>query len=237
MLLHKENMSAEGTGVAPRYAELGHVVRYGEGGESGDRVAGVLEDYVFTGHAALDAWEVTGEMRYFEAALGLGKAADAKFYDPEAGGFFDTERLSEGETRLGVLITRRKPLQDSPSPGGNAVAAALLLRLAELTGNEEFRGKAKATLECFAGVVEHFRIALRDVRAGVAQDGFYADPDCGGGRGWVGGSTGEHGAERLRGKQERGAVAPGWAATAGVGRDDSESAAEGREFRSGLQRV
>ena len=36
------------------------------------------------------------------------------------------------------------------------MGAALLLRLAELTGREDFRAKAKATLECFAGVVEHF---------------------------------------------------------------------------------
>ena len=64
--------------------ELGHVVAYGEG--SRDRphdrrddaapitghpsVAGTLEDYVFTGHAALDAWEATrGVCGTFEAAL------------------------------------------------------------------------------------------------------------------------------------------------------------------------
>ena len=135
---------------------LGHVVSYGEGVEDGPRVAGVLEDYAFTGHAALDAWEAAGEMRYFEAALKLGETAIAKFYDAAKGGFFDTEAPGEGEVRLGALGTRRKPLQDAPSPGGNSVAAHLLLRLAELTSNEEFHAKAKATLECFAGLVEHF---------------------------------------------------------------------------------
>jgi len=136
--------------------ELGHVVAYGEGVEAGERVAGVLEDYVFTGHAALDAWEATGEMRYFDAALRLGESAVSKFYDEAKGGFFDTERAVDGEVRLGALSARRKPLQDSPTPGGNSVAAALLLRLAELTGDEGMRSKAQATLECFAGVVEHF---------------------------------------------------------------------------------
>ena len=57
---------------------------------------------------------------------------------------------------MGALSAQRKPLQDSPSPGGNSVAASLLLRLAELTGDGDFRRRAKATLECFAGVVEHF---------------------------------------------------------------------------------
>jgi uncharacterized protein YyaL (SSP411 family) len=112
-----------------------------------------LEDYVFTGHAALDAWEVTGQYRYFEAALALGEAAVARFYDEEKGGFFDTEVL--GAEKIGALSARRKPLQDAPTPAGNSVVAALLLRLEALTGRQDFNAKAKATLECFAGVVEH----------------------------------------------------------------------------------
>ncbi len=134
--------------------DLGHVVAYGEGHHEGPRIPGVLDDYVFTGHAALDAWEATGEFRYFEAALALGEAAIARFYDEERGGFFDTAHKG-GET-IGALRARRKPLQDSPTPAGNPVGAALLLRLEALTGREEFEAKAKATLECFAGVVEHF---------------------------------------------------------------------------------
>ena len=133
---------------------LGHVVAYGEGGNSGESVAGVLEDYLFTGHAALDAWEVTGEFRFFDAARALTDAAVKLFYDARKGGFFDTP--PDSGDKLGALSTRRKPLQDAPTPAGNSVAAALLLRLAELTGRDDLRAKAKATLECFAGVVEHF---------------------------------------------------------------------------------
>ena len=36
------------------------------------------------------------------------------------------------------------------------MGASLLLRLEAVTGREDFEAKAKATLECFAGVVEHF---------------------------------------------------------------------------------
>ena len=52
---------------------LSHVVAYGEQGGSSDsaEVAGILDDYVFLGHAALDAWEMTGEMKYYE----IGRAS------------------------------------------------------------------------------------------------------------------------------------------------------------------
>ena len=133
---------------------LGHVVAYGEASAAGPRVPAVLEDYLFTAHAALDAWEATGTYRYYEAALALAETSLRDFYDTDKGGFFDTP-LSGGD-KIGALSARRKPLQDSPTPAGNPVGAALLLRLAALTNRAEFTEKARATLVCFAGVVEHF---------------------------------------------------------------------------------
>jgi uncharacterized protein YyaL (SSP411 family) len=133
---------------------MAHVVAYGEG--SGQRVAGVLDDYALIGNAALDAWEATGEMRYYEAAESIAEALVKQFYDPVGGGFFDTEAAADGEQRLGALTVRRKPLQDTPTPAGNATAAALLLRLEALNGREDYAVKAQETLETFAGIVEHF---------------------------------------------------------------------------------
>jgi hypothetical protein len=137
-------------------AGMAHVVAYGESGGNGARVAGVLDDYVFVGHAALDAWEMTGEMRYYTAAEAIMEGALKRFYDPTGCAFFDTETAAQDEVRLGALVTRRKPLQDSPTPAGNPVAAALLLRLEALNGREDYSVKALETLETFAGVVEHF---------------------------------------------------------------------------------
>jgi len=139
-----------------RKSGLAHVVVYGEPGVTAERVAGVLDDYVFLGHAALDAWESSGEMRYYETAAEVMESALRRFYDPVGGGFFDTEAAVEGERSLGVLGARRKPLQDAPTPAGNPVAAMLLLRLQALNGSEEYTAKAKETLEAFGGVVEHF---------------------------------------------------------------------------------
>jgi hypothetical protein len=134
---------------------LAHVVAYGEGVAPERGVAGVLEDYGFLGNAALDVWEATGEMRYFRAAQELADGMLARFYDATGCGFFDTEKV-EGDAAIGALSTRRKPLQDAPTPAGNAVAATLLLRLAALTNREEYATRAQETLETFAGIVEHF---------------------------------------------------------------------------------
>jgi uncharacterized protein YyaL (SSP411 family) len=137
---------------------LGHVVAYGEGTTPSQRVAGVLEDYTFFANALLDGYEATGEMRYFNAAQALARVLLERFCDSEPGdamsrGFFDMEKDAEA---IGALVAQRKPLQDSPTPSGNATAATLLLRLHALTGDDALRRVALETLETFGGIVEHF---------------------------------------------------------------------------------
>ena len=133
-------------------AGLAHVVAY-QDGTAGQRVAGVLDDYAFLTLALVDGWEATGERRYYDAAMEIGEAMAARFYDAAEGGFFDTE---QAEGALGVLAARRKPLQDTPTPAGNPSAAMALLRLEALSGRADFREKAEATLRSFAGIAEHF---------------------------------------------------------------------------------
>ncbi len=161
-------------------AGLAHVVAYGEGvtaGRAWTRIGGVLEDYAFVANAALDAWEASGEAKYYVAAKAIGDAMLARFYDATGGGFFDTE---VDAAAIGALSVRRKPLQDSPTPAGNAVAATVLLRLAALTdeanGRQNYGTRAQETLETFAGIVEHFglyaasyALALRRAVAGPVQ--------------------------------------------------------------------
>jgi uncharacterized protein YyaL (SSP411 family) len=81
----------------------------------------------------------------------------ARFFDATSGGFFDAEPAADGKS-LGVLATRRKPVQDSPTPAGNPMAAIALLRLHRYTGDGGYRDKAEQTLETFAGVAEQFGI-------------------------------------------------------------------------------
>ncbi len=152
-------------------AGLLHVIAYPDGQTPRQRIPGVLDDYAFLADACLDAWEATGLLRYFQAGLDLGHAIVDRFYDATGGGFFDSEL---GDKPIGALSARRKPLQDSPTPAGNPAAAALLVRLADLTGQADLRDRAEDTLESFAGVVEHF--GLYAGTYGLALERLMLDP-------------------------------------------------------------
>ena len=134
---------------------LAHVICYEDKQPVKEPIAGVLDDYAFTIEACIDAWEATGELRYYQAAAAIGDAMVARFYDSVGGAFFDAELPADGKV-LGALSARRKPLQDTPTPAGNPSAAIALLRLEHLSGRKDLREKAEDTLENFAGIVEHF---------------------------------------------------------------------------------
>lgn len=119
----------------------------------GPRLEGTLDDQVFTVAALLDAWEATFDRRYLEIAERAMRLAVERFGDPEGGGFFDR---AKDAAPMGGLEVRRKPLQDSPTPGGNSVAAMVLDRLHALTGERLYREWAEKTLEAFIGLVSQY---------------------------------------------------------------------------------
>ncbi len=142
-----------------------HVIAYSEkfSGTFSDarteqrEISGVLDDYAFAVIACLDAYESTADLSYFRFARSIGEAMVAQFFDPVAGGFFDTRAASDEKSALGILGTRRKPFQDSPTPAGNSAAAIALLRLdgyANSSSNKDalYRDKVEQTLEVYAGV-------------------------------------------------------------------------------------
>ncbi|MGH9773923.1 MAG: thioredoxin domain-containing protein [Candidatus Acidiferrales bacterium] len=111
------------------------------------RIEGMLDDQVFAAAALLDAYEATLDARYFRSAEQAIELALEKFCDVEQGGFFD--RPADASP-LGGLDVRRKPVQDSPTPGANSTAAIVLDRLFGLTGNAEYQKAAEKTLAAFA---------------------------------------------------------------------------------------
>jgi len=146
------------TGMSARATHrLLHVVAYSDPSAEHREVPGLLDDYAFTALACLDAYESTSDLSYFKFALAIADSMIARFFDSTSGGFFDSQPSGDGKN-LGVLATRRKPLQDSPTPAGNPMAAIALMRLHHYTGNASYRDKAAETLETFAGVADQFGI-------------------------------------------------------------------------------
>jgi uncharacterized protein YyaL (SSP411 family) len=143
-----------------------HVIAYSDptSERRDSSVPGVLDDFAFAVIACLDAYEATADLSYFRFARSIADAMIAGFFDPVAGGFFDTagdasdaNQASNGKPALGILGTRRKPFQDSPTPAGNSAAAIGLLRLDgyinDGTSNSaSYRDKAELTLEVYGGV-------------------------------------------------------------------------------------
>jgi uncharacterized protein len=134
-----------------------HVIAYSDPKAEHREIPGILDDYAFTTLACLDAYEATADPSYFRSAKAIADAMIARFYDATAGGFLDSDPTAEGQS-LGVLATRRKPLQDSPTPAGNPMAVIALIRLHHYTGDADYHDKAEQTLEVFGGVASQFGI-------------------------------------------------------------------------------
>jgi uncharacterized protein YyaL (SSP411 family) len=119
----------------------------------GPALEGSLDDQVFGVIALLDAYEATLNPRYFEAAKRTVDLAIERYGDPEGGAFFDRPHDA---APMGGLEVRRKPFQDSPTPGANSAAAIALTRMHAFTGEDRYRALAQKTLETFAGIASKY---------------------------------------------------------------------------------
>ena len=138
--------------IGDKPATVTHVIASHDPTGKTPTLPGNLDDHVQLATAALDAWELTANPAYLAAAQSIAQTLLSTFQDHDRGGFFDTPADPQA---LGALTTRRKPLQDAPTPAGNPAAATLLLRLHALTDHAPYRTAARRTLECFAAVAEH----------------------------------------------------------------------------------
>jgi uncharacterized protein YyaL (SSP411 family) len=98
----------------------------------GARYNGYLEDYAFLADGLLALYQTTFDARWFAWARELADQMLAHFRDAANGGFYDTADDHE------ELIHRPKDVQDNATPSGNAMAAAVLLRLSLFTGDGHF---------------------------------------------------------------------------------------------------
>jgi len=119
------------------------------------KVRGLLEDHVYLVDALLAAHTATADAGYLRTAQEVMSFTLKHFWD-KAGGFVDIAAdLHEG---IGVPLreVRRRPVEDSPYAGANAVAALCLQRLHALTGNDEYRLRHDELMMAFAGEASRY---------------------------------------------------------------------------------
>ncbi|MCK6439381.1 MAG: thioredoxin domain-containing protein, partial [Planctomycetes bacterium] len=121
------------------------------------QTAAFLDDYAFLADGLLELYQATFEPEHLQRALELTEQMRASFLDRDKGAFFFS---AQGQSDL---ILRQKLFHDGALPAGNSVAARVLLRLAALTGRDEYTDEARGV----------FRAAMGDM-AGYSPAGFTA---------------------------------------------------------------
>lgn len=119
--------------------------RYSEGDAA---IPGFLDDYAFLIWGLLELYEATFSNEYLQKALDLNKVLFLDFWDEKNGGFYFTSANNE------QLLIRQKEVYDGAIPSGNSVAFCNLLKLADFTGNKQFKQRAYQLLKAFSPMVE-----------------------------------------------------------------------------------
>jgi uncharacterized protein len=108
-------------------------------------IGAFLDDYAFLINALVDLYETSFDPADLAWAAQLAERAIALFQDADDGGFFSSAANQSD------LVLRLKDDYDGAEPSGNSVMALALLRLARMSGREDFRAAAERTLQAFSG--------------------------------------------------------------------------------------
>jgi uncharacterized protein YyaL (SSP411 family) len=118
------------------------------------RISGFLEDHASVALGFLAVYELTFDEQWVNRAREIADAMIKWFWDDELGAFFDTARDAER------LITRPRDVTDNATPSGTSLAIELLLYLAELQQDAEYRRRANLALETLAELMLRFPTAF-----------------------------------------------------------------------------
>jgi uncharacterized protein len=115
---------------------------------------GYADDYAFYISALIDLYEASSEIHWLSKAIRVDQTFSKFYEDKENGGFFTTGHDHE------KLIAREKPAYDGAIPSANSVAALNLLRLSELTTDDNYRKRAVKLFKAFSLILKKRPIAL-----------------------------------------------------------------------------
>ena len=126
----------------------GRILRTYKDGQA--RLNGYLEDYSFLADGLIAVYELTFDSRWLEEAQRVAEGMVALFWDEEDQVFYDTGKDHE------ALLVRPRDIFDNAAPCGSSVAADVLMRLALLTGNEEYRNLGAAALRSMGPMLSQY---------------------------------------------------------------------------------
>ena len=107
---------------------------------------GSLDEYAFMIRGALSLFEANAGSEWLEWAIEMTEKLKESYKDPEGGAFYQTNGLDKN------LLLRRCQFSDGAEPSGNAIHAENLLRLYQLTNQQEYLSQAE---DIFKGVKEY----------------------------------------------------------------------------------
>jgi len=112
-----------------------------------------LEDYAALILGLIELYQTDFNNKWFASAKELADEMIDLFEDHD-GGFFDTSKNGE------ALLLRPKDVQDNATPSGNALACEALLKLAELTGEGNYRDIAERSLSLVTNMATQYPTAF-----------------------------------------------------------------------------
>ncbi len=111
------------------------------------KIDAYLDDYAYLNEALLALHLATDNEKWANAARRLSDMQLSLFWDEQGKGCYFTSHHHE------ALLARTKNAYDSVTPSGNSVTVRNLLRLAAFTKQDDYRTRARQTLELFAPLI------------------------------------------------------------------------------------
>ena len=145
---YKDAAVANADFVTRNLQQEGRILRTYKDGQA--RLNGYLEDYSFLADGLIAVYELTFDSRWLDEAQRVADGMIALFWDQEDQVFYDTGKDHE------TLLVRPRDIFDNAAPCGSSVAADALMRLALLTGNEEYRNFAAAVLRSMGPMLSQY---------------------------------------------------------------------------------
>ena len=112
--------------------------------EGASTIDGFVDDYAFLTQGLLDLYEASFDISWIEWAQQLQATQDGLFYDQNSAGYFSATGQDPS------ILLRLKEDYDGAEPSPNSVSIMNLLRLSQITANDQLLEQAQKTLAHFS---------------------------------------------------------------------------------------